>query len=139
MGGELERMVQVMVVVAALMMPQASDCGAGTVTWGAGISELSKHTASPETRRQLLKEAARLAGGPIKINPSNPPGNEQIAAMYIAGILRRTELKAEILDTRGSAVVARLQAPAMANPTKALFACWRLWNHRARRQVEVGA
>src|SRR2546429_2627924 len=59
----------------------------------------------------------------IKINTSNPPGNEQVAAMYIAGILARDGIKADVLDmTPGrSAVVARLQSSAVAQPSKALL------------------
>jgi len=59
----------------------------------------------------------------IKINTSNPPGNEQIAAMYVLGVLAKDGIKAEILDLAPgrSAVVARLRSAAVANPSKALL------------------
>jgi acetylornithine deacetylase/succinyl-diaminopimelate desuccinylase-like protein len=59
----------------------------------------------------------------IKINTTNPPGNEQQAAKYIAGILTKEGINAEILDlTPGrSAVVARLRSSAVPDPSKALL------------------
>lgn len=59
----------------------------------------------------------------IKINTTNPPGNEQQAAKYIAGILTKEGINAEILDlTPGrSAVVARLRSSAVPDPAKALL------------------
>ena len=71
----------------------------------------------------IAKEAQGWLADLIRINTSNPPGNEQIAAMYIAGILQKEGITPEILDlTPGrSAVVARLRSSAMANPSKALL------------------
>ena len=59
----------------------------------------------------------------LKINTTNPPGNEQQAAKYIAGILTKEGINAEILDlTPGrSAVVARLRSSAVPIPSKALL------------------
>jgi len=71
----------------------------------------------------IAKEAQSWLADLIKINTTNPPGNEQLAAMYIAGILEKEGIKAEILDlTPGrSALVARLKSTAMADPSKALL------------------
>src|SRR5258708_25811718 len=71
----------------------------------------------------IAKEARGWLADLIRINTSNPPGNEQIAAMYIAGILAKEGIKAEILDLMPgrSAVVARLRSAAMADPSKALL------------------
>jgi acetylornithine deacetylase/succinyl-diaminopimelate desuccinylase-like protein len=71
----------------------------------------------------MAKEAQGWLADLIRINTSNPPGNEQIAAMYIAGILAKEGIKAEILDLMPgrSAVVARLRSAAMADPSKALL------------------
>jgi acetylornithine deacetylase/succinyl-diaminopimelate desuccinylase-like protein len=71
----------------------------------------------------IAKEAQGWLADLIRINTSNPPGNEQVAAMYIAGILQKEGIKAEFLDlTPGrSAVVARLRSAAMADPSKALL------------------
>ncbi len=59
----------------------------------------------------------------LKINTTNPPGNEQAAAKYIAGILAKDGITAELLDLAPgrSAVVARLRSSAVADPSKALL------------------
>ena len=71
----------------------------------------------------ITKEAEGWLADLIKINTSNPPGNEQIAAMYVSGILAKEGIQAELLDTAPgrSAVVARLRSAAMADPSKALL------------------
>ncbi len=71
----------------------------------------------------IAREAQGWLADLIKINTTNPPGNEQVAAMYIVGILAKEGIKAEMLDlTPGrSAVVARLRSAAMADPSKALL------------------
>jgi len=59
----------------------------------------------------------------IKINTTNPPGNEQAAAKYIASVLAKEGIPADILDLAPgrSAVVARLRSSAIADPSKALL------------------
>jgi acetylornithine deacetylase/succinyl-diaminopimelate desuccinylase-like protein len=59
----------------------------------------------------------------IKINTTNPPGNEQQTAKYIAGILTKEGITPEILDlTPGrSALVARLRSSVVPDPSKALL------------------
>jgi len=59
----------------------------------------------------------------IKINTTNPPGNEQAAAKYIAAILQKEGISAELLPlTPGrSGLVARLKSSAFADPSKALL------------------
>ena len=71
----------------------------------------------------IAKEAQSWLADLIKINTTNPPGNEQLAATYIAGVLEKEGIKAEILDlTPGrSALVARLKSTAMVDPSKALL------------------
>jgi acetylornithine deacetylase/succinyl-diaminopimelate desuccinylase-like protein len=71
----------------------------------------------------IAKEAEGWLADLIKINTSNPPGNEQIAAMYVSGILAKEGITAEFLDMAPgrSAVVARLRSTAMADPSKALL------------------
>jgi acetylornithine deacetylase/succinyl-diaminopimelate desuccinylase-like protein len=71
----------------------------------------------------LAMEARGWLSELIKINTTNPPGNEQQAAKYIAGILTKEGINAEILDlTPGrSAVVARLRSSAVPDPSKALL------------------
>jgi acetylornithine deacetylase/succinyl-diaminopimelate desuccinylase-like protein len=71
----------------------------------------------------LAKEAQGWLAELIKINTSNPPGNEQAAAKYVAGILQKEGITPEILEIMPgrSAVVARLRSAAMADPSKALL------------------
>src|SRR6266849_4362934 len=71
----------------------------------------------------VAKEAQGWLADLIRINTTNPPGNEQVAAKYIAGILEKEGITVEILElTPGrSAVVARLRSAAVANPAKALL------------------
>ncbi len=59
----------------------------------------------------------------IKINTTNPPGNEQAAAKYVMGILQKEGITAEELPLAPgrSAVVARLRSAAMADPSRALL------------------
>jgi acetylornithine deacetylase/succinyl-diaminopimelate desuccinylase-like protein len=71
----------------------------------------------------LAREAQGWLVDLVKINTTNPPGNEQEAAKYIAGILTKEGITPEILDlTPGrGAVVARLRSSVVPDPTKALL------------------
>jgi acetylornithine deacetylase/succinyl-diaminopimelate desuccinylase-like protein len=71
----------------------------------------------------LAQEARGWLIDLIKINTTNPPGNEQQTAKYIAGVLTKEGITPEILDlTPGrSAVVARLRSSALPNPSKAVL------------------
>jgi acetylornithine deacetylase/succinyl-diaminopimelate desuccinylase-like protein len=59
----------------------------------------------------------------VKFNTSNPPGGEEAAAKYIAGILQKEGITADILPLAPgrSAVVARLKSAAIADPSRALL------------------
>lgn len=71
----------------------------------------------------IARQAQGWLADLIRINTSNPPGNEQAAAKYIAGLLEKEGITAEILELAPgrSAVVARLRSAAMADPSKALL------------------
>jgi acetylornithine deacetylase/succinyl-diaminopimelate desuccinylase-like protein len=71
----------------------------------------------------IVKEAEGWLAELIKINTSNPPGNEQAAAKYVAGVLEKEGLTPELLEVAPgrSAVVARMRSSAVANPSKALL------------------
>jgi acetylornithine deacetylase/succinyl-diaminopimelate desuccinylase-like protein len=71
----------------------------------------------------LEREATGWLTDLIKINTTNPPGNEEAAAKYIAAILQKEGIAAEVLPlTPGrSALVARLKSSAFADPSKALL------------------
>jgi acetylornithine deacetylase/succinyl-diaminopimelate desuccinylase-like protein len=71
----------------------------------------------------LSREAAGWLAELIKINTTNPPGNEEAAAKYIAGILQKEKIAFELLPVGPgrSALVARLNASAFPDPSKALL------------------
>lgn len=71
----------------------------------------------------ISKEAEVWLADLVKINTTNPPGNEQATAKYVASVLEKEGLTPEILEiTPGrSAVVARLRSAAMADPSKSLL------------------
>jgi acetylornithine deacetylase/succinyl-diaminopimelate desuccinylase-like protein len=73
--------------------------------------------------RALAKEAEGWLADLIRIDTTNPPGNEQAAAKYIAGILTKEGLTPEFLDVAPgrSALVARLRSAAMPDPSRALL------------------
>ena len=59
----------------------------------------------------------------MRINTTNPPGNELAAANYIATVLRRENITPEVLELapgRG-VVVARLQSGPLPDPSRALL------------------
>lgn len=102
--------------VAASLTAVAQGIPSATPVMQAGASPLGNTSA-------IAREAQGWLADLIKINTSNPPGNEQVAAMYIAGVLKKEGISAEVLDlTPGrSAVVARLRSAAVADPSKALL------------------
>jgi len=59
----------------------------------------------------------------IRINTTNPPGNEHATAKYLAGVLEKEGIPSETLDVvpGRSALVARLRGSAMADPSRALL------------------
>jgi acetylornithine deacetylase/succinyl-diaminopimelate desuccinylase-like protein len=71
----------------------------------------------------LAREAQDWLVDLIKINTTNPPGNEQAAAKYIAGILTKEGITPELLDAAPgrTALVARLRSSVVADPSKALL------------------
>ena len=71
----------------------------------------------------IAREARVWLADLIKINTSNPPGNENLAAMYVSNLLQKEGIKPEILDVGPgrSAVVARLRSSVVPDPSKALL------------------
>jgi acetylornithine deacetylase/succinyl-diaminopimelate desuccinylase-like protein len=72
---------------------------------------------------RLESEAILWLQGLIRINTTNPPGNEIAAAKYLAAILQREGINSEIFQSapgRGI-LVARLSATALPNPSRALL------------------
>jgi acetylornithine deacetylase/succinyl-diaminopimelate desuccinylase-like protein len=71
----------------------------------------------------LAREANVWLAQLIQINTTNPPGNEDAAAKYVAGILEKEGITPEILEVMPgrSAVVARLRSSAISDPARALL------------------
>ena len=117
------RMVQILAGVAALLMAASLPIAAQVTPERPGIPGNPVSSVPPGDTSAIAKEARGWLADLIKINTSNPPGNEQIAAMYITGILAKEGIKAEILDMMPgrSAVVARLRSSAVAQPSRALL------------------
>jgi acetylornithine deacetylase/succinyl-diaminopimelate desuccinylase-like protein len=71
----------------------------------------------------LPQEAIAWLEGLIRINTTNPPGNELAAANYIAGILEKEGIPHEVIEVspgRGI-VVARLSASVMPDASRSLL------------------
>ncbi len=71
----------------------------------------------------LESDAVNWLQGLIRINTTNPPGNEVVAAKYLAGILDKEGIHSEIFEStpgRGF-LVARLSASAVPDPSRALL------------------
>lgn len=71
----------------------------------------------------LESEAIMWLQGLIRINTTNPPGNELAAAKYLSDILQKEGISSEIFESapgRGI-LVARLSATAVPNPSRALL------------------
>jgi acetylornithine deacetylase/succinyl-diaminopimelate desuccinylase-like protein len=71
----------------------------------------------------LESEAVNWLQGLIRINTTNPPGNELAAAKYLADILDREGIQSETFESvpgRGF-LVARLSASAVPDPSRALL------------------
>src|SRR2546422_337351 len=107
---------------ATVLMIAASFPSAAQVAPAAGPG-IPASISSAGNTPAIAREAQGWLADLIKINPSNPPGNEQLAALYVAGVLQKEGIKPEMLDVAPgrSAVVARLRSAAMANPSKALL------------------
>ncbi len=71
----------------------------------------------------LSREATEWLAGLIRLDTTNPPGNELAAARYLAEILEREGIPAEVYESapgRGI-VIARLRSSAIADPARTLL------------------
>lgn len=90
---------------------------------GIGQPVVTQTNSGPGDTSALAREATTWLAELIKINTTNPPGNEEVAAKYIAGILQKEGINAELLPMAPgrSALVARLNASGFPDPSKALL------------------
>jgi acetylornithine deacetylase/succinyl-diaminopimelate desuccinylase-like protein len=74
---------------------------ARAITWSAFFlfsSALSAQSKAPDWNA-LAREAQTTLQDYLRINTTNPPGNELLAARFLKGILDREGIEAQILDT----------------------------------------
>ncbi len=116
-NGKIRVLAGAAAVLMAASLPLAAQV---TPPQGPGIP--SNPSPAGDTSA-LAREAQGWLADLVRINTTNPPGNEQASANYIAGILEKEGIKPEILEVAPgrSAVVARLRSAAMADPSKALL------------------
>src|SRR5271154_1977876 len=93
-------------------------------TGAQGFTGQSQQPATPSADLVKLQgEAIVWLQDLIRINTTNPPGNEIVAAKYIADVLKREGIPSEIFEStpgRGF-LVARLSATAVPDPSRALL------------------
>jgi acetylornithine deacetylase/succinyl-diaminopimelate desuccinylase-like protein len=72
---------------------------------------------------QLETEAQGWLSDLIRIDTTNPPGNEAVAAKYVAAVLQKENIPNEVLEIAPgrSITVGRLQAGPLPDPSKALL------------------
>jgi len=102
----------------------------GVLCWASHSPGQSAGAQSTQLSAAPKAEIAKLQGEAlvwlqdlIRINTTNPPGNEIVAAKYIADVLKREGIPSEIFESppgRGF-LVARLSSSAMPNPSRALL------------------
>ena len=97
--------------------------GANNSARGQGLPVAPAQPPTAPSTTALSQEALGWLADLIKINTSNPPGNEEAAAKYIATLLQREGISSEILPLGAgrSALVARLKSSAIADPSRALL------------------
>jgi acetylornithine deacetylase/succinyl-diaminopimelate desuccinylase-like protein len=118
---KLKRMTCALALFLAAGLPVAAQMP-GTAPAGSQGAPLSSPSPIGDTSA-LAKEAQGWLADLIRLNTSNPPGNEDLAAKYVASILAKEGIITEILDVAPgrSAVVARLRSTALADPSRSLL------------------
>ena len=113
--------MQVLAVAAAVTLAMSLPTAAQvTPVTGPGIPGNPSPIGDTST---IAREAQGWLADLVRIDTTNPPGNEQAAAKYIAGVLEKEGITPEILEVAPgrSALVARLRSAAMADPKRALL------------------
>ncbi|MBI3405075.1 MAG: M20/M25/M40 family metallo-hydrolase [Acidobacteria bacterium] len=91
--------------------------------FGAIAAVSAQAQQSPVDFAKLNEEATQWLVELTRINTTNPPGNELAAAKYLASILEKEGITAEVLESspgRGI-VVARLRSSPVPDPSRALL------------------
>ena len=120
--GMLRRILRILLPIALLLtvVPPPTRAQTGPPL---SPSSASAPAAKSADLSQTSSDALGWLQNLIRINTTNPPGNELAAAKYIAGIFERDGIHSEIYEStpgRGF-LVARLQANAMPDSSHALL------------------
>src|SRR6202161_49386 len=113
----------VFAVTLAIMFAFATPVGAQDVTTRPSGPGAQSSAPVNSTLSQIEVEAIGWLQGFLRINTTNPPGNELVAAKYLADILQKNGIQSEIFEStpgRGI-IVARLAATAVPDPSRALL------------------
>src|SRR5258708_36588369 len=88
----------------------------------AGNARAQAPSSHPDLGK-LAEEAQGWLTDMIRINTSNPPGNEMAVAKYISGILQKESIPNQVVEiTPGRGVaIGRLQAGTLPDPANALM------------------
>jgi acetylornithine deacetylase/succinyl-diaminopimelate desuccinylase-like protein len=127
MARTLRRVVTRLILTLASAAPVSAQSHAHPAhALGSTVAQTSTAQAAPAPggdTSQLSSDALNWLQDLVRINTTNPPGNELVAAKYIAGILDKEGIHSETFESapgRGI-LVARLNASAMPDPSKALL------------------
>ncbi len=76
-----------------------------------------------DSLQKIAQDATGWLQGLIRINTTNPPGNELAAAHYLGNILTREAIPNEVFETAAGRgfLVARMNAGPISDPSKALL------------------
>ena len=109
--------------ISTFILLVALACGA-QVHAQAVPTQIGTAPASPSSGlSQVSSDALGWLQDLIRINTTNPPGNELAAAKYLAGVLSREGISSETYESapgRGF-LVARLSSSAVPDPSRALL------------------
>lgn len=110
-------------ILAGILASVVALGAANNVARAQGLPVAPAQAPAKPSTTALGQEALGWLADLIKINTSNPPGNEEAVAKYIATLLQREGISSEILPLGAgrSALVARLRSTAIADPSRALL------------------
>jgi acetylornithine deacetylase/succinyl-diaminopimelate desuccinylase-like protein len=126
MARALRRVVIRLIVTAMSAAPvsaQNRSHSAASALGQAPIQTTSSPAVPGTDTSQVSSDALGWLQNLIRINTTNPPGNELVAAKYIAGLLDKEGIHCDIFESASGRgfLVARLSAGAMPDPSKALL------------------
>jgi acetylornithine deacetylase/succinyl-diaminopimelate desuccinylase-like protein len=113
----------VTVMSAAPVYAQSHSHSAASALGQAPIQTSASPAVPGLDTSQVSSDALGWLQNLIRVNTTNPPGNELVAAKYIAGLLDKEGVHSEIFESTSGRgfLVARLSAGAIPDPSKALL------------------